>query len=667
MNKVFEPIAIGSAEIPNRVVRSAHGTFIGRGVITDELIAYHAERAKGGVGLSFLEFCSPHPSSATICLNSWDDSIIAGYRGVAAAVKPYGMRMFQQIAHGGIMYPDADGVAWSSSATPSPNDGKVPVAMSRDMIAEVAESYGIAAGRCQLGGLDGVELHSGHGYLIHQFLSPNANRREDEYGGSFDNRLRFLREALRACRRHTSGDFPIGIRLSDEGAVGGLTADDCAQIVGILEQAGEIDYIHGSRGSYYSQTNMITTMEYPLGAMLPSSGKVVKGARRIPRILVAGRVRTLEEADQLLRDDAADLIVMNRALIADPALVNKTRDGRIDQVRPCIACNQGCVGGMMMRQRIGCAVNPAVGKEETLSEDLIVATREPKRVLIVGGGPAGMEAARTAALSGHKVTLLEAGPVLGGSVNIARLAPRLHGLADVTSWLESEIYRLGVDVRTNNYVETDDVLAEQADAVIVATGSLPRMDGIQALFPGQPIAGVDLPHVTSTIDLITSPKSRELPKTALVFDDVGNIEVIETAEWLVARGVAVTFVTRFTSVAPTVEAWLRLAPALEFLHQGDFRAIPRAQLVEIRAGECVIRPIESQKTETVQADMVVLGLSRTPINELHEALKGRVPVLRLIGDALTPRDIQEAIREGHLAGRFLFEPVTQAQRTLIDA
>jgi 2,4-dienoyl-CoA reductase-like NADH-dependent reductase (Old Yellow Enzyme family) len=657
---VYEPFQIGRVTIPNRIVRSAHGTALSHGYMHDDLIAYHQARAKGGVGLSCIEMSAVHPSSVTPGgLISWDDSIIDGYRKLKRAVDPYGMVLFQQVAHSGHMYQGVDGLLYSSSATPNPITGAVPIPMSVDQIAELVESFAQTARRCEEGGIEGIELHAGHGYLFNQFLSPVVNRRQDEYGGSLENRMRFLREVLQVVRKTVSPGFPIGMRFSDEGTPGGIPPEECADIVRMLEEAGEIDFIHGSRGSYYAQKRMIATMEHPVGDMLSSSGKIVAGASRIPRILTAGRIRTLEEAEQLLRDNAGDLIVLNRALIADPDLVNKTRNGRIEEVRPCIACNQGCVGGEILRGRIGCAVNPVVGSELSLSEDLIKPSPFPKKVLVVGGGPAGLEAARTATLAGHRVTLVDAAPDLGGNINVAKLAPRLHTLADITMWLEREVYRLGVEVRSNTYLDADDVLAEGADVVIVATGSLPRMDGIQALFPGCTPAGVGLPHVVSSIDLLTRGLPSPAPRTAFVFDDVGGNEAFSTAQWLLEKGVAVTYATRFPSLAPTVDGWLRVDPALEWITKHDFRFLPRIQLLEIRPGECLIRPTQGQTVESVPADLVLLGLSPVPLRGLYDELRGKVPVLKIVGDANAPRDAQFAIQEGHMAGRFADRVSTQ--------
>jgi 2,4-dienoyl-CoA reductase-like NADH-dependent reductase (Old Yellow Enzyme family) len=653
LQRIFEPIRIGRVTVPNRVVRTAHGTWIARGEINDDLIAYHVARAQGGVGLSYVEFTTVHPSSFSPGLWSWDDSAIDGLRRLVHAIRPHGMRMFQQLAHGGYMYPPLNGPGWSASATANPLNGAIAVPMRREQIAEIVSAFAQAARRSCESGLDGVEIHVGHGYLLHEFLSPLTNHRADEYGGSLENRLRFTREVLRAARDVVEPGFPIGIRLSDQFAPGGLTAEECAQIAGMLEADGLIDFINGSQGSYHVLPVMLPAMDQPLGSMLPSSSKVVAGVKNIPRILTAARVRTLEEAEQLLRDGLGDLIGLQRAHIADPHLVRKTREGRVDEIRPCIACNQGCVGGLLSAAgRLGCAVNPAVGFERSLSEDLIERAVAPRKVLVIGGGPAGLEAARVAALAGHRVVLAEASSNLGGTVNVAKLAPRMHAFGDITAWLEREVQRLGVEIRTSTYLDASDVRAESPDAVIVATGASPRMDGVQVAVPALPARGVNLPHVLSSTDLLTD-KTRRLGATALVFDDVGHYEAVGAAEYLISKGVAVTFATRCASFAPTVETWTRAEPALERLQVGDFRLLTRMQLVEIQPEVALLRPLQGERVERIRADMVVLVLPRESLGLLHEELRSAVSQFAVIGDALAPRDLQAAMREGHLAARAL--------------
>ena len=529
--------------------------------------------------------------------------------------------------------------------------------MSRDQIGEIVAAFAATARRAEEGGLDGVELHFGHGYLVHQFFSPITNARDDEYGGSLENRMRFGRQCLQQVRKSVDPDFVVGIRISDQHVPGGVTAAECAEIVRSYCNQGLIDFVNASMGSYHDVPSMLPGMDTPTGSMLPSSAQIAAAATGKVVSMIAGRYRTVEEADQAIREGSADMVGINRAMIADADFLSKTLNGQADRVRPCIGCNQGCVGGILSPvQRMLCTVNPTVGYEATLGEDLIVKTEKALKVAIVGGGPGGMEAARLAALSGHDVILFEAHRHLGGAINFAKLAPKSSQIGDITLWLEDEIYRLGVDVRLSTYVEGADILAEKPDSIILATGSTPRMDGIQVAVPGMPAKGIEQAHVYSSHDIYAIAKDR-LGRSAIVFDDVGHYEALGIAEYLVEQGLAVIFVTRLASCCPQIEAIQRLEPVMRRLRQGEFSLRVRARIVEIGNRDCKIGWIEGEQIETVAADTVVMVAYNTPNADLYGELGGANLIgrdygLKIIGDAASPRDLQVAIREGHMAGRF---------------
>ncbi len=658
LNHLLQPIKLNQLEVKNRIARAAHGTGYGRGAISDDLIAYHAMRARHGVGLSILEATVVHPSTSNHTVNAWDDSIIPGFRQLANACRQHGMRMFVQLWHGGHRWAPANGRApLSASTVPCPlGSVNTPFAMTRDQIAEIVDAFAAAAVRVREGGLDGIELHFGHGYLVHQFLCPLTNKRGDDYGGTLDNRMRLSREILAAVRAAVGADYPIGMRISDYRVPGGLTAEEAGEVVRRLCTEHSVDYVSGSTGSPYNLPAMLGAMDMASGYMLPSALPILAHAN-VPT-MISGRYRTLEEADQAIREGSADMVSLVRAMIADPELVSKTLAGHAERVRPCIACNQGCVGGIRTANpRMLCAVNPSVGLERTLDDGLIERTGSAKKVVVVGGGPAGLEAARVAALGGHTVVLFEAQPHLGGAVNIARGAPNLHTLGDITGWLEQEVYRLGVDVRLSTYAEAAEVLRERPDLVVVATGSLPRMNGVQTARPEHPIVGFEQGHVLSSHDVLFTPRER-LGKAALVFDDIGHYEAIAVAEHLITQGLAVTFVTRHSAFAPLAEAAVRTEPALRRLRRGDFRLHVRSRLVSIGADSCEVGYLEGEQTWAEAADTVVLVTYNEPLTDLYRDLHGgdRTPKnydLRLIGDANAPRDLLLAIREGHLAGRFM--------------
>jgi 2,4-dienoyl-CoA reductase-like NADH-dependent reductase (Old Yellow Enzyme family) len=652
LTKVFEPIQIGDLEIPCRIVRAAHGTGLGNPPTLlggADWIAYHEARARGGVGLTILEAARPHAESSG-GLGIADESAIPGYKALRKAVEPYGMRLFQQLSHSGNIYPPPSGVPWGVSTVPSPW-AIVAEPMTVRQIAEVVEGYAHAARCCVEGGLDGVEVHLGHGYLTHQFLSPIFNTRTDEYGGSLENRMRFTQEVLRAIRGALGDEIVLGVRASASEMPGNVGEQDMRVVIRALEAEGLIDFLDCSFGDHFRNATVNGGMEVPAGYELPSVTQFSAGVS-VPRI-VNGRFRTLEEAEQVIVNGDADMVSMVRAHIADPAIVRKTREGRTREIRPCIACNQGCNGGLArIPPRIGCAVNVTAGFESTLSEDLIEPVSDPQRVLVVGGGPAGLEAARVAALRGHRVTLVEAAAALGGGLRAARLGPRTAMIGEIVDWFEVELGRLGVAVQLNTRVSAQDVRDRAPDTAIIATGSTARMDGLQQWRPSEPARGVMLPHVLSSVELLQNGVPAGA-RSAVVLDTVGSFEAITAAEALVDRGLALTFVTSLPSFGgPLVQGTQRDVPSLEFLCGGSFELRVRHHLVEVGARHCVVRPLQGARTEEVPADVVVLVTPNQPNREIHDELihDGSQHVL-LIGDARSPRDMYVAISEGHHAAR----------------
>ena len=652
LTHVHTPINLGPVALKNRVVRTAHATNLGAGTMNDALIGYHLARAEGGVGLSIIEILSVHPSTPAT-LNVFIPDIGDAYRKLVAAVRPHGMKLFQQLWHGGHNALPLDGSPpWSASDVPSPTIGVTPVPMTQAMIDEIVAAYADTARKCEEWGLDGVEIHCAHGYLPAQFLSPNANRRSDGYGGSFENRLRFLREVVAAVRQAVSVNFAVGVRVAPDQSAGGIGVEDVQRAVQALEDEHLIDFVDVSLGDYHAFPKLIGGMHEPMGYEMPTSAPIARAART-PAI-VTGRFRTLEEADQIIRLGDADLVALTRAHIADPQLVNKTLAGHPEQVRPCIACNQGCVGGLLgPAARMGCTVNPAIGAEDSLDDTRLTPVATPRRVLVVGGGPAGMEAARVAALRGHTVTLAEAADDLGGTLRIAARAPQRHGIADIAVWLEQEIYRLGVDVRLSTYLSADDIRSLAPDAVILATGSLPRMDGIQLSHPGEPIAGIARPHVLSSWDLLLERPPRPV-KSAVVIDDVGHYEGIAAAEHLLAQGAEVHFVTRHAAFAHQMEAALSAEPALQRFARGRFTLHLRTRALAIGQNDVELLPAYlpagGPGAFRVPAERVVFISHNAPNRELASELATSGIPLQIIGDANAPRFLPVAIREGRLAG-----------------
>jgi len=652
LTHILTPIRINSCEIRNRVARAAHGTNLGGGSISDALIEYHAARGRGGVGLSIVEILGIHWSTPST-INIFAPGIEGGYRKLVEQVRPTGMRLFQQLWHAGHNSAPLDGSPpWSSSDRPGFLVGIPAIPMTRTMIDEIVGAYADAACRCEQWGMDGVEVHAAHGYLPAQFLSPAINNREDEYGGPFENRVRFLLEVMRAVRGAVSGGYPVGIRIAPDDLAGGLGVAENLQVARYLEERKLIDYLNISFGNYQTFSKMIGGMHEPVGYELPTSTQI-STAVELPSI-VTGRFRTLEEADQVIRAGEASMVSFVRALIADPDLVAKTIAGHPTQVRPCIACNQGCLQPELEPPyRMGCTVNPAVGFEATLEDDRLIRAAVPGRILVVGGGPAGMEAARVAALRGHMVTLAEATAKLGGAVLAAARAPTRQSIADLTTWLEQEIYRLGVQVQLSTYIEAHDIPPASWDTVIVATGSTPRLDGVQNSNPGEPIVGIDCDHVISSNDLLLG-LHQNVGRHAVVIDDAGHYEGIAVAEYLVARGTSVHFVTRHVSIGPRIENAQMVEPALQRLATGAFVGHLRSRALFIGPPGVVICPTYLPRTtdrvETLPADTVVFVSLNRANRELFTELHHRGQQVRVVGDANSARNLPAAMREARLAG-----------------
>lgn len=651
LSRVFTPIDIAGIRVPNRVVRTAHLTKMGIGTISDDLIDYHVSRARGGVGLSILEATAVHPSSV-LGLVGYTDAIIPTYQRLVSAIRPYGMKMFQQLWHGGHIYPPPNGLPMrGASALPSPAAGLPPVPIATDEVAEFVAAYATAARRSVDGGIDGIEIAAGHGYLVQQFLSPLTNTRTDRYGGPLDNRMRFLAEILAAIRAEIGADVPLGIRIGASQTAGGISEPDVVHVVQQLVDRRLIDFVNVTMGDYYQAHWMMGGMDRPAGYMLPSSGQVTEAVTGVARI-VTGRFRTLEEAEQVLRSGQADLVSMVRAHIADPDLVRKTREGRGAEVRPCIGCNQGCIARTSgIDLRLGCTVNPAIGRERSHDDAELGVARNPRRVVVVGGGPAGLEAARVARTRGHEVELFEAQDRLGGVLNVARRAPRTQGLDDIVEWYRDELRRLGVRLHLGHAVSADEVVELRPDCVVLATGAEPSLDGRLVAAPGEVVAGVDGPNVLSSIDVL----SRQAPPAgsrALVFDDIGQYEAVSVVEYLLTHGVHVTAATRLPAFGPLVDLAMRMAPALERLYAapGDLEILTRTTVAEITPDKATLRSLVGAPDAVVPADLVVIVSYKKPRTFAAE-LGDRVADVHVVGDALAARDLQVAIREGNQAGR----------------
>jgi 2,4-dienoyl-CoA reductase-like NADH-dependent reductase (Old Yellow Enzyme family) len=647
---VLSPFRIGSVKLRNRVVRTSQGTGLGAGQqVSDEMIEFLVARARGGVALSFADIAQIHWSSPGM-LDLSTDRCLPGLDRLTTAVHAEDMKLFQQIWHGGPTQLTWDSSApWAASHVPDPGLGMLPVPMTQAMIDELTGCFVAASVRARDGGIDGIELHAGHGYLFSSFLSPATNHRTDSYGGSAENRARFLREVLRAIRDAVGPDYPVGVRVSPDGPADQTTASDLVWLVGGLERDGLIDFVDVSLGSHYGRDLLMGGAHEPPGYQLPTSEKITRQTA-LPTI-VAGRFGTLAQAEAVIASGAADLVSMVRATLAEPELITKTVAGRADEVRPCIACLQSCAGGLNTRARAMCAVNPAAGRELTLGDALITAAPTPLRVVVVGGGPAGMEAARAATLAGHHVTLLEAADALGGQLRLVPGGrPEVAGLVE---FYAGELARRGVDVRLDTRADAAAVRALRPDAVLVATGVTPRRDGFQALRPAVPLPGLDTldpARVHTGWDVLRGPDASSVPgHTVLLLDEVGHYESVDVAQRLVDGGHRVLQVSRYALVAANLEMrWEMVgAPLAARLLRGDFTLYGRSVLRRLAPGCAEVAPYEApQRAVVLEFDDLVLLSGGVPDRALQSSLAEVAPVVRVIGDASSPRRLEVALVEG---------------------
>lgn len=644
---LFTPLAVGPLTLKSRIVRSAHGTLM----TGERLIAYHEARAAGGVALSTLEATGVHANAPSL-IPLHSDDCIPFYRELSARMRPHDMAILQQIYHpGSATRPKKAATQFSASPIPNPMVGGIPTAMTVSEIAEMVDAFGAAARRCREGGLDGVDLHASSGYLIEQFLSPANNTREDEYGGSLTNRMRFLMEILQSIRDAVGDGYCVGIRLPNEEYIpGGLTPEDIAEIARIVEP--HVDYVSLHMGSYWRFYKLLAPMDEPLANEMPANARITAGLTK--PTMVVGRIMTLDDAERIVADGAADMVSMVRALIADPELVNKSQRGDAHLVRPCIGSNIGCVGQLMSTGVLSCVVNVAAAQETTISFDPPAPAATRKRVLVVGGGPAGLEAARTAAIRGHEVHLYEATRRLGGQVAIAATAPHRSDIGAITEWLTGEVERLGVHIRLSTMVDPDVVADLAPDEVVLATGVSPRRDGFQLSTPVSPIPGHQLPHVFTSWDVFGFGGRARLEGPAVVYDDTGTFEAISVADALLEAGLAVTMVGRNDAIGASLPyPPATVAAAKERLMSGAFDFIGGHHLREIRPAEVEIGVPFTERVRTLPAATVVLVTYGHPNRELGEYLAADPGpwAVRSVGDVTGTNGILPAIHQAAAAAR----------------
>jgi 2,4-dienoyl-CoA reductase-like NADH-dependent reductase (Old Yellow Enzyme family)/thioredoxin reductase len=639
LKHLFSPISIGTMELRNRIVMPAMGTGLARrdGGPSDAMIGYYAARAQGGAGLIITEISTVHASSKVPgVLAIDDDSLIPGWKELAGAVHAHGAKIWPQLAHQGRQLPPAAKRIQpiAASPIPCPMMKRMPKEMSKEDIDAIVDSFGEAAQRAKEAGLDGVELHGAHGYLICGFISPLSNKRTDEYGGSMMNRLRFPLEILGRIRARCGNDFPVGIRLScNEMLSGGLTPEEVEIMCPVLAEAG-FDAISITRANYGSFRWIIPPAGIPPAVLAPYAERVKKVVG-IP-VMVAHRIQDPFVAEHIIAQRQADLVCMGRALIADPDLPNKAAAGHFEDIIPCIACNQGCLARMFVDHRhLSCTLNRTVGEEKEMA---LVPTQTPKKVLVVGAGPGGLEAARVAALRGHHVTLCEKSDKVGGQFNLAFIPPTKQEFGKAIQYLYTQVKKAGVTVELGKEVTPELIDKVNPDVVIVSTGATP-------IIPSS-IPGTDKPSVVTANDVLCG---KAMIGDKVVIVGAGEVGC-ETADYAGERGAKqITILEMLEDVAPDMVPWSKEF-LLERLKGHGVSILMSAKVKEILDDGVVFT--RNGNDESIRGvDTVVLALGARPVDDLSGRLKDKVAEVYVIGDAKEPRRAIEAIHEAFEVAR----------------
>ncbi len=651
LDHLFSPLTVGPVELRNRIFSTGHQTvLVNDGVPNAELIAYQEARARGGAGLVIIEVAAIHETAffSSHTIKGYLDDCIPGYQRLAEAVHNHGCKVFGQLFHPGreVFGGRADGtraIAWAPSAVPAERYGLMAKPLALAMIEDLIEGYGDTALRMQKAGLDGVEVVASHGYLPAQFLNLRVNVRDDRYGGSDDNRLRFMRDVAANIRVKVGDNMAVGLRISgDDMEHDGIEPAETLAAIEALAGDGIFDYYNvtaGSSATHGGALHIVPPMRIETGYVAPFAA-TVKAAIDKP-VFVAGRINQPQIAEGIVASGQADMCGMTRAMICDPDMAGKAKAGRLDDVRACVACNQACIGHMQIDAAISCIQHPETGRE--LAFGVLPSASTAKSVMVVGGGPAGMKAAAVAAERGHRVTLNERGKQVGGQVLLAQLLPGRAEFGGIITNFSGEMARAGVTIKTG--VEVDAAMISDAapDAVIVATGAMPRWPTIE---------GLDDAHVVDAWQVLNNEAN--VGGSVVIADWLGDWIGLGLAEQLALAGHRVRYATTQRMVGEGVQSFIRDQAIAELTGLGvEMTTYARlygvdadtAYFMQTTSGD----PIVMADTETV-----VLALGHHSDGDLEADLAnlgadydGEVHV---IGDCVTPRTVEEAVLEGLEAG-----------------
>ncbi|MDP7254392.1 MAG: FAD-dependent oxidoreductase [Planctomycetota bacterium] len=624
---LFSPFTFHGVTLKNRIGISGHfaGWWVTDGLPNEDFAAYIEERAKGGIGFFMIGATATVLEGGPDWFLNLDDRIIPSYRMCAEAGQRHGTKVFAQLLH----RPDRKTPRNQLAGTEPPDDTPDRTV---EEIQRLAQSFGPAARRAREAGLDGVELHAHEGFLFYQFLSLRFNGRTDQYGGPLENRMRFMVETLQAMRNAVGEDFPLGVRLSaDDQEEGGNTVEDSIEVARRLEAMNLVNYLSytgGDREFHHGP------MARPAAEWVPFVGRI-KSATKLP-VMHAGRITTPDTAEQALAEGKLDVALMTKANIADPHFARKAREGRLDDIRFCTRCVQSCIGDMA---NMTCVYNPVTSREREWAE--LRPAEQRKKVVIVGAGPAGMEAALAAHGRGHEVVVLEKSDRIGGQVHLASASPLRANFIRIVKFYQRQAAKGLFDVRLSTEADAEYIQSLSPDAAVIATGSVP----IRSEVPG---GG----RVWTVHDAFTCKDIHEL-RRAVVVDRHGFMEALASADYLSALGIAIEFITPLNRIVPKVDGLTRS----EMLRQLEHRGINFSDGEETIAwdgDEVLLRKAEGASERTLNdIDAVIVSAGSVPVNELASSLRDRVAEIHTIGDANIPQTVTEATFQGGNIGRLL--------------
>jgi 2,4-dienoyl-CoA reductase-like NADH-dependent reductase (Old Yellow Enzyme family) len=640
---LFSPFRIKSTDIRNRIFSTGHDTYLPEGGLpSDALIAYQRARARGGAGLIVIQVVGVHETAryTEALLMGTSDDCIPSFARLVDAIHAEDTKVFVQLFHPGReLMGRPDGVvqpAFAPSHAPSERFKVIPREMPQSLIGEIVDGFGQTARRMAEAGADGVEIVASHGYLPSQFLNHRVNRREDRYGGSLENRLRFTREAIAAIRAQVPDDFIVGMRLSgDEHDEDGMVEDESAAIARAL--APEIDYLNviaGTSATASGAAHIVPSMANAHGYVAPFAQKVKQVTGK--PVFVAGRINQPQIAEEVLASGAADMCGMTRAMIADPQMANKALSGRTDDIRACIGCNQACIGHFQLGLAISCIQHPETGRELRYEQKPRAAVR--RKIMVVGGGPAGLKAAAVAAERGHEVHLHEREAQTGGQARLAQLLPTRAEFGGIITNLTAEALRHGAAIHRRSEVTRALLERERPDAVILATGSRPHMP---------PFEG-EAQQVVHAADILAGRASAGA--RVVVYDWMGDWTGSGIAERLAGEGAHVRLAVNHHCAAASIQTYVRFETVAR-LHRLGVEVIPWLRLYGADGRTAYFIHTPSREAVVMEeVDTLVLNTPNLQEDGLAATLLELGIAHHLVGDALSPRTAEEAVYEGMLAG-----------------